>query len=40
MEAELNEHKRVASMFQQVAKYNTHMTNILLELFDLEKKKK
>jgi hypothetical protein len=27
-------------MFQQVAKYNTHMTNILLRLFDLEIKNK
>jgi len=27
-------------MFQHVAKYNVHMTNILLKLFDLEIKNK
>jgi hypothetical protein len=33
----LDEHKKVASMFQYGSK--VHMTNILLKLFDLEIKK-
>ncbi len=40
IEAKLDEHKRVASMFQQVTQYNVQMTNILLKLFDLEIKNK
>ncbi len=40
IEAKLDEHKRVIIMFQHVAKYNVHMTNILLKLFDLEIKNK
>jgi hypothetical protein len=40
IDVELGEHKRVVTMFQHVAKYNVHMTNILLRLFDLEIKNK
>jgi hypothetical protein len=40
MEAKLDEHKRVNTMFQQVAKYNVHMINILFRLSDLEIKNK
>jgi hypothetical protein len=34
--AKLDERKRIMNIFQQVAKYNVHMTNILFILFDLE----
>jgi hypothetical protein len=40
VEAELDEHRRVAIMFQQATKYNVQMTNILFKLFDLEIKTK
>jgi len=36
VEVELDKHKRVAIMFKHVIKYNVHMTNILLRLFNLE----
>ncbi len=36
LETYLDEHRRAASMFQQVAKYSTQMTKILLRLFDME----
>ncbi len=36
MEVKLDDHKIVATMFQQVAEYNVQMTNILLRLFNLE----
>ncbi len=36
LEAKLDEHRRAANMFQQVIKYNTQMTNILLNFFALE----
>ncbi len=36
VEAKLNEHRRIAIMFQQVVEYDVQMTNILLRLFDLE----
>jgi hypothetical protein len=40
LKAELDEHKRVDSMFQQVAKYNTQMTNILFRFSNLKTKNK
>ncbi len=40
MEAKLDEHKNVVIMFQQVAKYNVQMTNILFRFFNLEIKNK
>ncbi len=40
IEAKLDEHRRVASMFQLARKYNVQMTKILLRLFDLEIKNK
>jgi len=40
VEVNLDEHKKTTSMFQQVAKYNVQMTNILLKLFNLEIKNK
>jgi hypothetical protein len=39
IEVELDEHKRVITMFQQVIENYVRMTNILLKLFDLEIKK-
>ncbi len=36
LEANLDEHKKVAGMFQHVAEYNVQMNNILLRLSDLE----
>ncbi len=36
LKTNLDEHRRVASMFQQAAEYNTQMTNIMLRFFDLE----
>ncbi len=36
LKADLDEHKRTATMFQKVAEYNVQMTNILFRLFDLE----
>jgi hypothetical protein len=33
VEAKLEEHKRVVTMFKQVTKYNVQMTNIFLRLF-------
>ncbi len=35
IEVKLDEHRRVTSMFQQAAKYNVHMTNILFRLSNL-----
>jgi len=40
LEIEMDEHRRTTSMFQHATKYNTHMTNILLRLFDMEIKNK
>jgi len=40
MEAELDEHKKIATMLQHVVEYNVHMTNILLRLSNLEIKNK
>jgi hypothetical protein len=40
VEAKLDEHKRIITMFQQIAKYNVHMKNIFLRLCDLEIKNK
>jgi hypothetical protein len=36
IEPKLDEHRRAATMFQHATKYNVHMTNILLTLFNLE----
>jgi hypothetical protein len=36
LKANLDEHKRIATMFQQVVKYNVKITNILLKLYNLE----
>jgi len=40
IEAKLDEHKRVANMFQHATKCNIQMINILLRLSDLEIKNK
>ncbi len=40
LEVEMDEHRRTTNMFQHATKYNTHMTNILLGLFDMEIKNK
>jgi len=40
VEAELDEHKRITTMFKQAAEYNVQMINILFKLFDLEIKNK
>jgi hypothetical protein len=40
LEANSNEHRRVASMFQQATKYSTQMTNIIFGLSDLETRNK
>ncbi len=40
IEAKLDEHKKIAIMFQQATKYNVQMTNILLRLSDLKIKNK
>jgi hypothetical protein len=40
LEVELDEHSKVAIMFQQEIKYNTQMTDILLKLSNLEIKNK
>ncbi len=40
VEAKLDEHKRIATMFKHVIEYNVHMTNILLRLSNLEIKNK
>ncbi len=34
--ANLDEHRKATSMFQQTIEYDTQMTNILFKLFDLE----
>jgi hypothetical protein len=39
-ETKLDEHKKLVTMFQHVAKYSVQMINILLKLFDLEIKNK
>jgi hypothetical protein len=36
LEIDLDEDRRVPTMFQQVVKYNVQMTNILHKLFNLE----
>ncbi len=36
VEAKLDEHKKVATMFKQVIKYNVHMKNILFRLSNME----
>jgi hypothetical protein len=36
IEIRLDEHKRIANMFQQAAQYNVQMTNILLRISNLE----
>jgi hypothetical protein len=40
LEANLDEHRRTATMFQHATKYNIQMTNILFRLFELEIKNK
>ncbi len=40
IEIELDEHIKVATMFQQVVEYNVQMTNTLFRFFDLEIKNK
>jgi hypothetical protein len=40
LEAKLDEHRRVANMFQQAIEYNAQMTNILVKLSNLEIKNK
>ncbi len=40
IEAKLDENRKAATMFQQEAKYNVQMTNILFRHFDLEIKTK
>jgi len=40
MEAELDDHRRITIVFQQVTQYSVQMTNILFKLFDLEIKNK
>ncbi len=40
MEVNLDEHRKAATMFQQVTKYCVQMTNIFLKLYDLEIKNK
>ncbi len=40
LEANLDEHRRAVSMFQQVVEYNVQMTNILLRLSNLKIKNK
>jgi hypothetical protein len=40
VEAKLDEHKRIATMFKHVIEYNVHMTNILLKLSNLKIKNK
>jgi hypothetical protein len=40
IEAELDEHKKIVSMFQQAIEYSVYMTNIFFRLFDLKIKSK
>jgi hypothetical protein len=40
LETNLDEHMRIATMFQQVAVYNVQITNILFKLYNLEIKNK
>ncbi len=40
IEVELDEHIRVANMFQQATQYSVRLTNILFKLYDLEIKNK
>jgi hypothetical protein len=40
IEVELDEHRKVASMFQQATMYNVQMINILCRFYDLEIKNK
>jgi hypothetical protein len=40
IELELDEHKRVDTMFQHAVEYNVQITNILFSLSDLEIKNK
>ncbi len=36
LEVDLVEHRKIANMFQHIAKYSVQMTNILFRLLDLE----
>jgi len=36
----MDEHKKIANMFQHATKYNAQMTNILFRLYDLKVKNK
>ncbi len=40
MEVELDEHRKIATMFQHASKYNVQMKNIFLRLFNVEIKDK